>query len=110
MAFLGRAALALLTDRAAGALTIVTGLRPHPPHQRLAAAARPLVIGIVLALVRAGLTDAVLAAGAPQDRRRPGRRRASRRRCCPHAGAWRRSRASGHLAWLGALAAMSSGE
>lgn len=105
MAFLGRARSALLTDRAAGALTIFTGLglihlaNAWPPRLGL-------VIGFVLALVRAGLTDAVMA---------PALRRiavgladgAEPSTLVPHARRMAAVSGVGHLAWLLALAAMA---
>jgi len=105
MAFLGRARAALLTDRAAGALTIFTGLglvhlaNAWPPSAGL-------LIGFVLALVRAGLTDAVM---APALRRiatglAGGAEPATLR---PHASRMASVSGLGHLAWLLALAAMT---
>jgi len=107
MAFLGRARAALLTDRAAGALTIFTGLalvhlaNAWPPRLGL-------VLGFVLALVRAGLTDAVMAPalrkiaiGLSQD--------AAPASLQPHARRMASVSGLGHLAWLTALASMTLG-
>jgi hypothetical protein len=105
MAFLGRARSALLTDRAAGALTIFTGLwlvhlaNAWPPRTGL-------VIGFVLALVRAGLTDAVMAPALRKiavglaDGAEPATLQPHARRMAAVSGV-------GHLAWLAALAAMT---
>jgi hypothetical protein len=105
MAFLGRARAALLTDRAAGALTIFTGLglvhlaNAWPPRLGL-------VVGFVLAIARAGLTDAVM---APALRRiavglSEGAEPATLQ---PHARRMASVSGLGHLAWLAALAGMS---
>jgi hypothetical protein len=105
LGFLARARTALLADRAAGGVTILTGLALiHFAH------AWPLRtglwVGITLALVRAGLTDAVLAptlrkiseglaAGAEPATLLP-----LARKMAAVSGV-------GHLAWLLALAGMA---
>jgi hypothetical protein len=105
LAFAGRARAAVRLDRVAGLLTILTGvamiaLTQDFPHLR-----HPLWAGMVLAVVRLGLTDAVLAptarligagvaAGATPESLQP-----LARRLAAASGA-------GHLAWLLALAGM----
>jgi hypothetical protein len=104
LAFLGRARSALLTDRAAGAVTIFSGLFlihlahvwPPRPGQ---------LVAMVLALVRAGLTDAAM---APALRRiatglAAGEAPAS---LAPVARRMAAVSGAGHLAWLLALAGM----
>jgi hypothetical protein len=103
-AFLARARAALRLDRIAGAATILTGAallhfaHAWPPRAGL-------VLGMALAVVRAGLTDAVLspgvksiaaalAAGQPPASLAP-----VARRLAAVSGA-------GHVAWLGALMGM----
>jgi hypothetical protein len=104
LAFLGRARAALLTDRAAGAVTILSGL--FLLHLAKAWPPRPgLLAGMVLALVRAGLTDAVM---APALRRiatglSAGETPAS---LAPVARRMAAISGAGHLAWLLALAGM----
>jgi hypothetical protein len=104
MAFLGRARSAILLDRAAGAVTIFSGLlllhlaQAWPPRIGL-------LVGMVLAVVRAGLTDAVMA---------PGLRKiavglaggAAPASLVPVARRLAAVSGVGHLAWLGALAGM----
>ena len=105
LAFLGRARIALVTDRAAGTVTILTGLALI--HFANAWPLRPgLWIGIVLAIVRAGLTDAVL---GPTLKKiavglAGGAEPAS---LLPHAKKMAAVSGIGHLAWLGALAGMA---
>jgi len=103
-AFVARARAALRLDRIAGALTIVTGLsllhfaQAWPPRGGL-------WLGMALAVVRAGLTDAALSpavkaiaagldAGQPPEALLP-----VARRLAATSGA-------GHVAWLGALVGM----
>jgi len=103
-AFILRARGALQLDRLAGAATILTGTallhfaHAWPPRAGL-------VLGMVLAVVRAGITDAVLSpgvrtiaagleAGQPPEALAP-----AARRLAGISGA-------GHLAWLGALVGM----
>ena len=105
LAFLGRARAALITDRTAGAVTILTGLGLI--HLANAWPLRTgLWLGIALALVRAGLTDAVLgpalkriAVGLSQG--------AEPASLLPHASRMAAVSGIGHLAWLGALAGMA---
>ena len=103
-AFVARARAALRLDRIAGAATIVSGgallhfAHAWPPRAGL-------VLGMALAVVRAGLTDAVLAPGvrsiaAGLEGGQPPASLAPRaRRLAAVSGV-------GHLAWLGALAGM----
>ena len=103
-AFVARARAALRLDRIAGAATIVSGgallhfAHAWPPRAGL-------VLGMALAVVRAGLTDAVLAPGvrsiaAGLEGGEPPASLAPRaRRLAAVSGV-------GHLAWLGALAGM----
>jgi hypothetical protein len=103
-AFLGRARAALRLDRIAAGMTILTGLsllhfaQAWPPRAGL-------WLGIVLAVVRAGLTDAVI---GPAVRRigagleggqEPAALLPVARRLAAVSGA-------GHVAWLGALTGM----
>jgi hypothetical protein len=104
LSFLGRARAAILLDRAAGAVTIFSGLlllhlmKTWPPPIGL-------LVGMGLAVVRAGLTDAVM---APALRRMAtglagGAAPAS---LAPMARRLSAVSGVGHLAWLGALATM----
>jgi len=103
-AFVARAARSLDLDRWAGALTILSGLGlvhlakawPPPPW---------VWVGFVMALARAGLSDALL---RPTLRRLAGGLDAGRSPADLAAGARRLAALSGagHLAWLLALAAM----
>jgi hypothetical protein len=103
-AFLGRARAALRLDRIAGLLTIVTGLALL--HFAQAWPPRPgLWLGIVLAVARAGLTDAVI---GPAVRRiaaglEGGQEPAA---LLPVAGRLAAVSGAGHVAWLGALTGM----
>jgi len=104
MAFLGRARAALVLDRAAGAVAIFTGL--FLVHLAHAWPPRPgLLIGAGLALVRAGLTDALLGPGLRKiatglaGGAAPSSLAPVAQRLATVAGA-------AHLAWLGALAGM----
>jgi len=102
--FLVRASAALRLDRIAGGLTILTGLALL--HFAQAWPPRPgLWLGIVLAVVRAGLTDVVI---GPAVRRigagleggqDPAALLPVARRLAAVSGA-------GHVAWLGALTGM----
>jgi uncharacterized membrane protein len=106
-AFLGRARAALRLDRIAGLCTILTGLGllatlygtpVWPPRAGLH-------VGITLAIVRAGLTDAVL---SPTLRRiaagvEGGQDSAS---LLPLARRMAAVSGAGHVAWLGALCGM----
>jgi hypothetical protein len=103
-AFVGRARAALRLDRLAGAFTIVTGLsllhfaQAWPPRGGL-------WLGIALAVVRAGLTDAALApalrgiSAGLEAGQAPTALLPAARRMAATSGA-------GHLAWLGALVGM----
>lgn len=103
-AFVGRAGAALRLDRLAGAFTIVTGLsllhfaQAWPPRGGL-------WLGIALAVVRAGLTDAALApalrtiAAGLEAGQAPAALQPAARRLAATSGA-------GHAAWLGALVGM----
>lgn len=103
-AFLARARAALRLDRIAGGATILTGLallhfaQAWPPRGGL-------WLGMTLAVVRAGLTDAALAPrvraiGAGLDAgQEPAALLPLARRLAAFSGA-------GHVAWLGALVGM----
>jgi hypothetical protein len=103
-AFLGRARAALRLDRIAAGLTILTGLsllhfaQAWPPRAGL-------WLGIVLAVVRAGLTDAVIGpavrriAAGLEGGQEPAALLPVARRLAAVSGA-------GHVAWLGALTGM----
>lgn len=103
-AFLGRARAALRLDRIAGGLTILTGLallhfaQAWPPRPGLA-------LGMALAVVRAGLNDAVLTpslkrlASGLEGGQAPEALRPLARQLATISGL-------GHLAWLGALGGM----
>jgi hypothetical protein len=103
-AFLVRARAALRLDRAAGGLTILTGLallhfaQAWPPRAGIA-------LGMTLAVVRAGLTDAMLGravktiAAGLEGGEAPGALLPVARRLATVSGV-------GHLAWLGALTGM----
>ena len=103
-AFLGRARAALRLDRLAGASTILTGAallhfaQAWPPRGGL-------VLGMVLAVVRAGLTDAVISPGvrAIGAGLEAGQAPAS---LLPRARRLAAASGAGHLAWLGALTGM----
>jgi hypothetical protein len=102
--FLVRASAALRLDRIAGGLTILTGLallhfaQAWPPRAGL-------WLGIVLAVVRAGLTDAVVApavrtiSAGLEAGQAPSGLLPVARRMAAISGA-------GHVAWLGALSGM----
>lgn len=103
-AFLARARAALRLDRIAGGLTILTGLsllhfaQAWPPRAGL-------WLGFSLAVVRAGLTDAVL---SPSVKRiaaglEAGQDPAS---LLPVAARLAATSGMGHVAWLGALVGM----
>jgi hypothetical protein len=104
-AFLGRARSALRLDRIAGGLTILSGLgllhlaRAWPPSLALA-------IGMGLAVVRAGLTDAVLSPGVKKIAAglEAGQPPAS---LAPVAKRLAAVSGVGHLAWLGAIVSMT---
>ncbi len=103
-AFVARARAALKLDRLAGALTIVTGLallhfaQAWPPRAGL-------WLGFALALVRAGLTDAVLvpAVRAIAAGLEAGQAPAA---LAPAAKRLSATAMAGHAAWLGALVGM----
>lgn len=103
-AFLVRARAALRLDRIAGGLTILTGLallhfaQAWPPRAGI-------WLGIALAVVRAGLTDAALGpalrriAAGLEGGQEPAALLPVARRMAAVSGA-------GHVAWLGALSGM----
>jgi len=103
-AFVGRARAALKLDRLAGAFTIVTGLsllhfaNAWPPRGGL-------WLGMSLAVVRAGLTDAAL---SPALRRLAAGLEAGQAPATllPLARRMAATSGAGHVAWLGALVGM----
>jgi hypothetical protein len=104
-AFLGRARAALRLDRIAGGLTILTGAALFFTSRLAWPPRHGLLLGMALAVVRAGLTDAVLAptvrriAAGLEGGQPPAALLPLARRLAGVSGA-------GHLAWLGALVGM----
>ncbi len=104
-AFFQRALASLRLDRWAGLATIVTGLGLLHLTGVWPAFPLPLVVGMVLGLARAALTDAAL---RPAIRRLAARLEAGEAPggLLPQAGRLAMLSGIGHLVWLGALAGM----
>jgi hypothetical protein len=104
-AFLQRSLASLRFDRWAGLATIVTGSALIHLARVWPALPVPLMIGMALAVTRAGLTDAAL---LPAVRRLAARLEAGEAPGSLLSGAGRLAMLSGigHLVWLGALAGM----
>lgn len=104
-AFLQRALASLKVDRMAGVATLVTGAALLHFAKLWPALPLPLLVGMVLGVARAGITDALL---FPAVRKLAARLEAGEAPSAllPVAGRLSMLSGIGHLVWLGALAGM----